>query len=108
MDESGFIRDYPLMRMTPRKKYDWPDISHLFQRDKPPVSKHDGNLDEEEDYNVDYGESWARGIVITDFSDHYGETRYLRIPAKAALSLLAWLKQEEAELRRLANEQAGQ
>lgn len=74
-------------------------------RGHEPAQKHDGWLNEQKDYNVDYGESGDKGIVITDFSDRYGETQYLRMPAQAVLSLLVWLKQEEAELQRLAKEQ---
>lgn len=67
-----------------------------------PTPKHDGWLNKQKDYNIDYGESWDKGIVIADYSDHYGETRYLRMPAQEALSLLTWLKQEEATLLKLA------
>ena len=70
--------------------------------------KHDGWLNKQKDYNIDYGESWDKGILIADYSDHYGETRYLRMPAKEALSLLAWLKQEESTLQKLVEEEKKQ
>lgn len=65
-----------------------------------PAPKHDGKLDGDGDAKVQYGAAYPgeRGIYVVDTTDD--DSVYLS-PAQA-LSLLAWLKQEEAELQRLA------
>lgn len=69
-----------------------------------PVRKHDGILDARSQYfrYVLLTNEGDRQVVIMDNTfDGFGIT-----PAQA-LSLLAWLKQEESELQRLAKEQEG-
>ncbi len=68
-------------------------------------------LDDRGDARVSYGEAWqayrviradrklVRTVHISNVDDG------VLLDAKQALSLLAWLKQEEAELQRLAKEQ---
>lgn len=59
--------------------------------------KHDGRLNEEGTHNV-YPNNFG-GVVI------HANDAITWMSAKEALSLLAWLKQEESELQRLAKEQ---
>lgn len=68
-----------------------------------PAPKHDGNLDRDGDAKVQYGAAYPgeSGVYIIDTTDD--DDVYLG--AEQALSLLAWLKQEESELQRLAKEQ---
>lgn len=61
-----------------------------------PVSKHDGQLNEEGTHNV-YPNNF-NGIGIS------GEGGTIGLPAKEALSLLAWLKQEEDNLHKMAEQ----
>ena len=67
-----------------------------------PVSKHDGKLDKDGDAKVQYGAAYPgeEGVYVIDVSH---DAVYLN-PSQA-LSLLAWLQQEEAKLHRLAKEQ---
>lgn len=72
-----------------------------------PVQKHDGNLDRDDRMTVQFAHE--KYVEVRDSESErgfpYGDS-LLFDPAQA-LSLLAWLKQEEATLERLAKEQAG-
>ena len=75
-----------------------------------PAQKHDGRLDEEGNAIVEID---PRALVVISnqhetpdmFIGKSHESVYLTF--EQALSLLVWLKQEEAELQRLAKEQEG-
>lgn len=88
--------------------------SHLWcpgphsKEDLEPAPKHDGKLDERGDYTV---ELWVQhGKATVDIDENISSwvcdnPRNVELTPKQALSLLAWLKQEEQELQRLAKEQ---
>lgn len=65
-----------------------------------PVPKHDGQLNKEGTHNV-YPNNF-NGVGIS------GEGGAIGLSAQEALSLLAWLKQEEANLQTLAEEEKKQ
>lgn len=69
-----------------------------------PAPKYDGNLDRDGDAKVQYGAAYPgeSGIYVIDTTGD--DAVYLS--AEQALSLLAWLKQNEPELRRLVEGQA--
>lgn len=72
-----------------------------------PAPKHDGFLDERHEYEVSYWqkESKTPKIYIEETDMVKDEPEFIGINPNQALSLLAWLKQEEAELQQLAEEQ---
>lgn len=70
--------------------------------------KHDGKLDEQGTYTVGlYENKNARqmSVDIVESDNNLLEPEYVKLTPAQALSLLAWLRQEEAELQRLAKEQ---
>lgn len=69
-----------------------------------PVTAHDGFLDEKREYEVSWWQkqSEAPRIYIEETSTVKDEPEFVGITPAQALSLLAWLKQEEPELQRLA------
>jgi hypothetical protein len=63
------------------------------------TSKHDGNLDEEGQYKVSQSHgSWGFEGVFLESKGHIKAS----FSPKQALSLLAWLRQEEDALKQLA------
>lgn len=67
--------------------------------------KHDGKLDVNGEYAVSYCENKNAqqiSIDIVESNDMLLEPEYVKLTPAQALSLLAWLKQEEVELQRLA------
>lgn len=81
---------------------DW----HLCPGHPGLATKHDGFLDEKHEYEVSW---WQRDsamprVYIEETSTMKEEPEFVGISPAQALSLLAWLRQEEAELRRLAGE----
>jgi hypothetical protein len=81
--------------VTPNAKY---VIREEWGNPPEPAPKHGGPLGDD-DAVVQYAE---KGVYISYIS----MDEYVYLSPKQALSLLAWLKQEEAELQRLAKEQA--
>lgn len=74
--------------------------------------KHDGKLDKRGDYavgyshvtigmNTNYSSIYGKGVAISGVDD------LVSLTAQEALSLLAWLKQEQGVLEKLAKEQEG-
>lgn len=78
-------------------------------RGHEPVKKHDGKLDDNGDYMVEYGaDSAGRTTVDLDeniFSWLKDSSDRARLTPAQALSLRDWLIQESPELERLAKEQ---
>lgn len=74
-----------------------------------PAQQHDGFLDEKHEYEVSYWqkESKTPKIYIEETDMVKDEPEFVAISPAQALSLLAWLKQEEAEIQRLPKEQEG-
>lgn len=70
--------------------------------------KHDGRLDKEGRYTVELweGASGSSTVDITENVSGYtiSEPERVELTPKQALSLLAWLKQEEATLQKLVEE----
>jgi hypothetical protein len=74
--------------------------SHLHFCYCIPKAKHDGKLNKSEDGEYD-SEVWIDGCYIKIENLNH----MVVLDAKEALSLLAWLKQEESTLEELAKEQ---
>lgn len=73
------------------------------QQSADAAPKHDGNLDK--DYQVEYASEWdIRGVRIHATDPSIQGQEVFLVPHRA-LSLLDWLRQEEAELQRLEKEQ---
>lgn len=73
----------------------------------PEREKHDGKLDEDENYSVSHSTERSNGrfhYVYIEGKFNLGDDEISLTPPQA-LSLLAWLKQEEATLEQLAKEQ---
>lgn len=70
-----------------------------------PAVKHDGKLDADDRMTVQF--KYEKYVQVSDTESERGfeDGDMLFFDAKQALSLLAWLRQEEAELTRLASEQ---
>ena len=69
--------------------------------------KHDGKLDTKTGQEVTYDDIYLEpGGEIIKGIGIYGNHDYVKLTPKQALSLLAWLHQEEQTLKALAKEQA--
>lgn len=102
---------YPFFNKTPRRIYagelDLTPYGHhvlestasKYREASEPAPKHDGDLGE---HLVDYRYGDVEIDKTLNDLDHPVR---VRLRPKEALSLLAWLKQEEPELQRLAKEQ---
>lgn len=72
------------------------------------TTPHNGKLDEQGKHEVSYWPQDAPEFVcIEETDDLRDEPDFAQLTPAQALSLLAWLKQEEATLQKLASEVQG-
>lgn len=81
----------------------WLPVEMTFLDTEVPQAKHDGKLDNDNDCYATYTDIDGKVGVLIE-SNVAWECDSLRINLKQALSLLAWLKQEEPTVKQLVKE----